>query len=90
MPIELAERDGPNYTVDDPPMDMDMMECFQSYLSLLKMRLFWWMAQWVISLDLPRQNKTLPQRSDLASAQFAPLELLWEDDHNTAVNADRD
>lgn len=40
MPIELAERDGPNYTVDDPPMDMDMMECFQSYLSLLKMRLF--------------------------------------------------
>lgn len=34
------------------------------------------MAQWVISLDLPRQNKTLPQRSDLASAQFAPLELL--------------
>lgn len=38
MPIELAERDGPNYTAGERPMDLD--EYFYNCVYNLKMRLF--------------------------------------------------
>jgi len=89
MPLELAERDGPNYTAGERPMDLD--EYFQNCIYNLKMKLFWRMAKWVISVDQLGQRPPQPIKNVLP--KDGPIAVTWDivlGDTGDGFHADRD